>query len=151
MTRRFTVQQLLSCSACLLHAPCCCCCCWVRCVQGVPELRVFQAVAAWCEYGSRRPEDQQQQQEALQQVQQQPSLPSPQQQEQQHAPAAAALPPDPAAQPCAAGKQQAQPPHAAGTFDVGRTPAEVHEALQLVRFAFMSDAEQQVRRAGLAP
>lgn len=111
-------------------------------MQDVPELAVFQAVAAWCQAGrlSAVPGD------AVSTGQQQPEqalLPT----GTQDAPAQA--PNEHWSEPDGQQQQQQQlwgqqgPGHAAGCSS--RSPDEVLEVLQLVRFALMSDDERQVR------
>jgi hypothetical protein len=106
----------------------------------VSELEVFRAVAAWCQYGSqpaadaqKEPQQQQQPQDAQdlsQQAQQEQGQQS-QQQQQQH---------------CSSDE-----PYSCQSVELEfgwclmRPAADVQELLQLVRFAFMPEADRQVR------
>jgi hypothetical protein len=104
-----------------------CICC--AALQDVSELAVFQAVAAWCQYGSQQTVDAQQQQQAPAQAQD--HTPHPQQLGEQ--------------QQCTGGElcvcDVTQPAAAAS---LARAAADVQELLQLVRFAFMPEADRQV-------
>lgn len=107
------------------------------------ELEVFQAVAAWCQYGSQPTADAAQQQQPEEQPQQEQQQRHPQQQQQaeeqpqQQAQQQQQHCEDVAPCICPAGQLDA-----AGSLP-GRPPGDVQELLQLVRFAFMPEADRQ--------
>jgi hypothetical protein len=112
-----------------------CICCVA--LQDVSEHAVFQAVAAWCQYGSQQTVDMQQQQAPAQAQEHTPHL---QQQQQQ----LGVLQQCTGDELCMCDMTQ---PGAAGSL--ARPAADVQELLQLVRFGFMPEADRQVCAAVL--